>query len=125
MMKPPLHPLVVGDDEDLFFQISFLNHSSHPLSIQTIPEHEIFNDSPENEVKGFESLPPNFGGEIVIANGEEGMQKQQNEFPAKIAGASSKKWMHRETERQRRQEMTTLCASLRSTLPLEYIRVIL
>ncbi|KAK4283109.1 hypothetical protein QN277_000101 [Acacia crassicarpa] len=107
-----MNPLPPFGDEDLFFQISILNNRSS-LSIQTIPEHEIFHD-PTEKVNNFRS-------EEVTPEGK-GKQKKQNKFPAKIAEDGNKKWIHRETERQRRQEMATLCASLRSSLPLEYIR---
>lgn len=40
-----------------------------------------------------------------------------------IEDGKEKKIIHRELERQRRQEMSALCGSLRSQLPIEYLKV--
>ncbi|KAG4984241.1 hypothetical protein JHK87_028990 [Glycine soja] len=47
--------------------------------------------------------------------------KQREDFKTTTID-ENKKWMHRETEKQRRQEMTRLCTNFRSLLPLEYIK---
>ncbi|XP_020958846.1 transcription factor bHLH36-like [Arachis ipaensis] len=52
-----------------------------------------------------------------------GLENNNNYNNNNINTEENKKWMHRETEKQRRQEMGKLCATLRSLLPLEYIKV--
>lgn len=110
----PLHP-----SDELCFQITTDKYYSLP--IQTTPfQNQILYDP----VKDGSALIP-CTGQMETTKG-----KQRGKLPAwrnedyKITTIDeNKKWMHRETEKQRRQEMTRLCTDFRSLLPLEYIKV--
>ncbi|KAI4347469.1 hypothetical protein L6164_008281 [Bauhinia variegata] len=106
-MNPSYH------SDELIFQIRSPNACLLP--IQKIPEDQILHDSPTN-------------GSCLGYNSHKGKGKMRKQLPArekedigKIED-ENKKWMRKETEKLRRQEMATLCASLRSLLPLEYIK---
>ncbi|XP_020205120.1 transcription factor bHLH36 [Cajanus cajan] len=111
-----MNPLDPSDE--LYFQISpDDNFYSLPI-IQTAPENQILHD------------PVIDGSGLTQCTSQMGIKdKQREKLPAwgredyKITTTDeNKKWMHRETEKQRRQEMTRLCTTFRSLLPLQYIK---
>ncbi|KAK7391102.1 hypothetical protein VNO78_19463 [Psophocarpus tetragonolobus] len=107
----PLHP-----SDELYFPMT--PHNYYSLPIQTTPENEILLD------------PVTDGSALIPTTSQMGTKgKQRGKLPAgwaedyKITTIDdNKKCMHRETEKQRRQEMTRLCTTFRSLLPLEYIK---
>ncbi|KAK7280032.1 hypothetical protein RJT34_25094 [Clitoria ternatea] len=109
----PLHP---SDYDELYFQISSVNYLSQP--IQRTPEDQILND------------PMIDASDLLWTNQIEGKQIENlpalgtHDYNITTTGTidENKKWMHKETEKQRRQEMSKLCTTFRSLLPLEYIK---
>ncbi|KAK2653702.1 hypothetical protein Ddye_013558 [Dipteronia dyeriana] len=110
-----MFPLHTGDD--LFFSVS----SSNPQQYK-IPQDLILDD-----------LHASLDDSDITHNNSMGKSRRQklscammdtNEISSSSGNGNNKnkKLMHRDIERQRRQEMATLHASLRSLLPLEFIK---
>ncbi|KAJ1423877.1 Myc-type, basic helix-loop-helix [Sesbania bispinosa] len=109
----PFHP----NDDELYFQIPSPNYYSLPIQTTTRDyEDQILHDP---------LIDATATGLLPCTNSQTVKGKKQKQLPAaatKTKDHENKKWMHRETEKQRRQEMSRLCSSFRSLLPFEYIK---
>lgn len=93
-------------NNELFFQIS----STTPYQQNTIPQDLIMAHASMDGGNLSNTKSPQ--RKLLFSN------KDKNTIDC-----HTKRVMHRDTERQRRQEMATLCTSLRKLLPIEYIKV--
>ncbi|KAK9292886.1 hypothetical protein L1049_020867 [Liquidambar formosana] len=101
-----MFPLHQGDE--LLFKISSTTHQQHTIQKDLTLDHAALDGSKLTNNMGKSQRPKS----LVTRGG-----KDDN-----TSDNYKKKMMHRDIERQRRQEMASLYGSLRSQLPLEYIK---
>ncbi|KAK3180568.1 hypothetical protein Dsin_014845 [Dipteronia sinensis] len=113
-----MFPLHTGDE--LFFSVSSSNpRQDHQYKI---PQDLILDDHhaslDDSDITHNNSMGKSRRRKLSCA------MTDTNEFTSSSGNSNNKnkKMMHRDIERQRRQEMATLHASLRSLLPLEFIK---
>ena len=105
-----MFPLQRGNE--LVIQFSNSPHQRQ----QKISEDLILEDYASLDVNDSDKIFSNSRSEKLFYGADEDHGNYSNDH-------KKKKMVHREIERQRRQEMATLYASLRSLLPLEFIKV--
>ncbi|KAL6280224.1 hypothetical protein ACE6H2_017105 [Prunus campanulata] len=99
---------------DELFQISCLPYTEH-----TTEENQVLPPSPSQDGRDL-TCRPKFGQKRKASISSSNITFGEIDDERNPKG--NKKIMHRDIERQRRQEMATLYASLRSQLPLEYLK---
>ncbi|TXG70806.1 hypothetical protein EZV62_005741 [Acer yangbiense] len=113
-----MFPLHAGDE--LFFSVSSSNPHKHRQ--YKIPQDLILDDHhaslDDSDITHHNSMGKSRRRKLSCA------MMDTNEITTSSGNSNNKnkKMMHRDIERQRRQEMATLHASLRSLLPLEFIK---
>lgn len=104
-----MFPLHTGDE--LFFNnVSSTSHHQYKIPQDLILGHASVDGCIINDNMGKSRRPKT-------------CSMDTEKIPVDNKNNNNKKMMHRDIERQRRQEMATLYASLRSLLPLEFIKV--
>ena len=102
-----MFPLHQGNE--LLFQIPYTPSKQHTFQQDMIRDHALLEADNLSSHKGKSPARKLFA--------------RDNKDEIMNDGKRMKQIMHRDIERQRRQDMSTLYTSLRSLLPLEYIKV--
>lgn len=112
----------------------FSLQGSDDLLIQILSNTCQQNKSSQDAVMDFAStdtitrthIPPNINSQKkIISKRKLSTHSNKNDGIASDDHFKLKKIIHRDIERQRRQEMAALYSSLRSLLPLQYVKVII